>query len=135
MSQGSFDRPSPRPVFNEFRCVSCGYVLRGVAIDQPCPECGTPVAHSIGSRPSSGHAVASLVLGVLAFFTCGLVLGPLAIYFGAKARKQIDTGLTDPGSKGIATAGYICGIIATAIWGAFALFYVAAIVLAVITSP
>lgn len=29
-------------------CVRCGYDLRGLRIDRVCPECGTPVAHTLG---------------------------------------------------------------------------------------
>ncbi len=29
------------------RCISCSYNLMGLSKDGPCPECGTPVAHSL----------------------------------------------------------------------------------------
>jgi hypothetical protein len=29
-------------------CIRCGYDLRELPIDGPCPECGTPIEHSLG---------------------------------------------------------------------------------------
>lgn len=107
-----------RQVRNEFRCASCGYVIRGVAVDALCPECGTPVLHSVGgAKPTSGSAIAALVLGIVSILGCtaygvpSLVCGPLAIYFAVRARKQIAAGTVGPNSAGLATAGLVCGII------------------------
>ncbi len=57
-------------------------------------------------------AVASLVLGIVALLSSvgglpGIVCGILAIIFGVKGKK-------DTSKKGMATAGFICGIISLA---------------------
>ncbi len=77
-------------------CVQCGYNLTGVAIGSKCPECGRTVAPSFHSQtlPTSGKAVASMVLGICSIFGCGLyglpsiVCGPLAIIFSVLAKKS-----------------------------------------------
>ena len=64
---------------------------------------------------TSGMAVAALVLGILSivcvFFgygaILGLIFGIIATILGAKARKESQTGM--------ATAGFVCGIIGTVI--------------------
>lgn len=52
----------------------------------------------------------ALILGLFAFFCCGIVLGPLAIINANKARSAIamDPSLT---GGGMATAGLVLGII------------------------
>ncbi|MEM1423341.1 MAG: DUF4190 domain-containing protein [Planctomycetota bacterium] len=108
----------------EFRCVGCGYVLRGLRVDQNCPECGLPVAASMraggGGRPTSGMAIASMVCGIvgipgLCFYGFGIVLGVLAVVFGEIANRQIKRGEVSAASKGFATAGRICGWISIAV--------------------
>lgn len=62
--------------------------------------------------------VASLVLGIIALVCCfipgaglvGVIVGILGIILGAMGRKN-------PESKGIATGGMVCSIVATAICG------------------
>jgi len=41
--------PTPTPVrlTHALPCVSCGYDLRGLAIEGSCPECGTPIERSL----------------------------------------------------------------------------------------
>lgn len=108
----------------EFSCVSCGYSIRGRTIDELCPECGTPVLHSIGAaatKATAGSAVASLVLGIIAVMGCAsygvlsLICGPLAIFFSIKANKALKAGSAGGSTKGMATAGLVLGIIGTAL--------------------
>lgn len=79
---------------------------------------------------TNGLAVAALVLGILCFplYFLAIILAPLAIIFGAKARGQIRR---DPGQKGdgLALAGLILGCVGLV----FALIIVAAIVFVLVT--
>jgi hypothetical protein len=61
------------------------------------------------SREAPG-AKQALILGILAFFCCGLVLGPMAIVNANKAKEAI---AMDPSLQGggMATAGMVLGII------------------------
>ncbi|GIV05210.1 MAG: hypothetical protein KatS3mg016_0785 [Fimbriimonadales bacterium] len=72
-------------------------------------------------------AVASLVLGIVSlvtllsvglFWGClplPLVLGIIAWVLGKNAIAQVDAGLGSPSERGMATAGYVMGIIAVAL--------------------
>jgi hypothetical protein len=42
--------PSPIPPEDEILCEGCGYRLRGLPIDSNCPECGRPIAESLGHQ-------------------------------------------------------------------------------------
>ena len=100
-------------------CVQCGYNLTGVAIGSTCPECGRTVAPSFHGQmlPTSGKAIASLVLGICSIPACvmygipAVICGCLAIFFAQKAKQQVDSGQASISSKSMATAGLICGII------------------------
>lgn len=68
--------------------------------------------YRVDNSQSSGAAVASLVLGILAivgsffgiwFSIISVIMGLIGVILGAKARKQAQTG--------VATAGFICSII------------------------
>lgn len=67
--------------------------------------------------PTSGYAVASLVLGIASLVTCmfyglpALICGPLALVFSSSAQKDIRAGAVSPSSAGLAKAGKICGLI------------------------
>ena len=50
-------------------------------------------------------SVAALVCGIVGLFFGGLILGPLAIIFGAIGMKR--------DGRGMAIAGLVCGIVAT----------------------
>jgi hypothetical protein len=100
------------------RCNKCGYDLKGLTIGEFCPECG----HQIGlpgsqDAPTSGSAVTALVMGILAIISCtfygvpGVIFGPLAMYFAARAKKQVLAGQASTSSLGLANAGRVLGII------------------------
>lgn len=125
-------------------CAYCGYDLRGTAIGGKCPKCGNIVNfRAMPAAPvyqSNGNAVASLVLGIvsivgcMAYGTVSIICGPLAIYFGGKAKKAIQAGYADPSSMGMATAGRVCGIIGTclgAVGMLILLFYLVIMIIAV----
>lgn len=74
-------------------------------------------------QSTNSTAVASLVLGITAlvtllsagvFWGClplPLVFGILAWILGKNAISQIDAGLGNPSDRGMATAGYVMGVI------------------------
>ena len=44
-------RVPPRvPLEADLLCEQCGYVLNGLPLENRCPECGTPIADSVGSH-------------------------------------------------------------------------------------
>jgi len=79
------------------------------------------VQHSLNNKdaPTSGLAIASLVLGIVSIIGCFLyglpsvICGPLAIYFANRAKKQYAAGEASASSRGMAQAGFVCGIIGT----------------------
>lgn len=72
---------------------------------------GSSSAASSGSR-TSGLAVASLCCGIVGLFLLNIVLGPLAIVFGAVARRQAGA----RNGAGMAKAGIILGIVDVVLW-------------------
>jgi hypothetical protein len=68
-------------------------------------------------RPrATGKATASMVCGIVGLFLCGPVLGVIAIVFAIQARREIDLANGRVGGDGMATAGFILGIIDVALW-------------------
>jgi hypothetical protein len=101
-------------------CPKCG--ARNPASASFCTKCGasfTPAAPAQAppaqapqyvSKPSghTGMGTASLVMGILSIFIFGIILGPLALIFGAIAWGR------DRDSFGL--AGLILGLIAVILW-------------------
>jgi hypothetical protein len=87
------------------------------------PPVGYPQAPGYGvpAQPRNGMGTSGLVLGIIGvvcsltfilwFF--GVILGILAIIFGAVGRGRANRG--EANNKGAATAGLVCGIVATVI--------------------
>ncbi|MCB1277378.1 DUF4190 domain-containing protein [Prosthecobacter sp.] len=71
-------------------------------------QASMPVAAPMASAPSSGLAIASMVCGILGFFTIGLTSLP-AIIMGHIARSQIKKSGGKLGGGGVALAGVITG--------------------------
>ncbi|GAB1332872.1 DUF4190 domain-containing protein [Streptomyces sennicomposti] len=69
---------------------------------------GSSPATSTASR-TNGLAIAGLVCGIIGVFFLNVVLGPLAIIFGAVALRQTAGG--GGGGRGMAKAGVVLGII------------------------
>jgi hypothetical protein len=69
--------------------------------------------------PPHPRARTSLVLGIISLvgvvFLLPALLGPLAWYYGAVARREIEREPTRWGGHSQASAGMICGIIGTAL--------------------
>jgi hypothetical protein len=97
-----------------------------------CPSCRTPipvgamlcpVCRAITSPDGIYHgpkinapgAVQSLVYGIIGFFICGIILGPIAISKSNSAKQAIASDPTLTGS-GLATAGMIMGILDIVGW-------------------
>ena len=82
------------------------------------------------AQTTSGKAVASLVLGILAVVLfviwASMILGPLAIVLGVMARNDAKR---DPavGGSGIATAGLVLGIVGISLTLVFAVIGFAAL--------
>ncbi|TDD91696.1 DUF4190 domain-containing protein [Actinomadura rubrisoli] len=72
-------------------------------------------------RPNNGMATASMVLGLVGFFACG-VTSLLAIIFGHVAQSQIKR--TGEGGSGMAVTGLILGYIVTVGWIIVWIFYI-----------
>jgi hypothetical protein len=84
----------------------------------PQLRCGAHDRHGDlpdGPKTNAPGAVASLVMGIVGLFLCGIILGPLAI---SKANSAKSLMQSDPtlGGEGLATAGKVLGIIAIVGW-------------------
>ena len=77
----------------------------------PPPGYGAP---QYGAVPmgNNGKAVWSLVLGILGLVCCGFLSGIPAIILGKMAQNEIDATGGAQGGRGMATAGFVLGIIA-----------------------
>ena len=71
----------------------------------------------------SGKATASLVLGIVSLAMCGFFAGIPAMILGNQAKKEIRASQGRIGGEGLATAGFVTGLIGT-IWSAFAFLFV-----------
>jgi len=75
------------------------------------PQPGYPLA----PPPAHGKAVTSLVLGIVSIAMCGLFTGIPAMILGRQARREIKESNGRLGGDGLATAGFVTGLIGT-IW-------------------
>lgn len=62
---------------------------------------------------SSGKATTSLVLGVASIFVCGLFLGIPAMIVSRQAKREIEHSQGRLSGSGLATAGFVTGLIGT----------------------
>jgi hypothetical protein len=94
------------------------------------------------AQPEHPGAVPSLILGVVALgggLTCVLapltVLGPWAWVKGRRTVNEIDASGGRYGGRGLAQAGYVCGVLGTVLLGVFVLLAIAVVVLGVAFVP
>jgi hypothetical protein len=73
------------------------------------------VANPGPPQTASSQAVTTLVLGLLSIVPCCGILGPVAWYLGSQEIKAIREGRSPAAGQGIAQAGWILGIISTAL--------------------
>lgn len=88
-----------------------------------CPFCrgiSSPDGIYRGPMVNAPGAVSSLVYGILGLFLCNIILGPVAISKANSARAAM---AADPtlGGSGLATAGYVLGIIDLCLFAIFLL--------------
>jgi hypothetical protein len=76
---------------------------------QPYGQYGYPQPQQ---QASNGLAIASLVCGIAGFLVFGVVLGPLAVIFGAIGLSRANRGAS---GRGMAIAGLVLGVLATVI--------------------
>jgi len=100
------------------RCTTCGYNLTGVAIGGACPECGSKVDPSLvmAQQPTSGKAIASMVLGIcsipaacMSYGVLGLPCAIIGLILWHLAKKDL-AGSTSSAS-GMNTAGLVTSIV------------------------
>ena len=69
-----------------------------------------------GPPKTSPLAIASLVCGIVGIILFGIVLGPLAIIFGAIAINRINDRPHEFSGSRMAKSGIICGVVAIVIY-------------------
>jgi hypothetical protein len=62
---------------------------------------------------NTAHGGTILTLGVLSLFCCGVIIGPIAWYWGNASLRAIADGWADPAETSCVVAGRALGIIAT----------------------
>lgn len=74
--------------------------------------------------PTNGKSIAALVLGILGIIVpyLGFILGIIAIIFGRISLNEIKQ--RGEQGKGLALAGFICGIIGTVLYGIIITFLI-----------
>jgi hypothetical protein len=72
---------------------------------------------------SNNKAVWALVLGILGLLCCGFFTGIPAIILGKQAQSEIDRTGGAQGGRGMATTGFVLGIIAC-VWGVISVILV-----------
>lgn len=78
---------SPAPAVDDYTCIFCEYILRGLQRDGVCPECGGPVSASID--PERFVRVNATALRRIRNGTAGLVLAPGIVLLFALIRGAV----------------------------------------------
>ena len=88
------------------------------------------------AAPADGRAITSLALAVLGlvlglpFGLPGLVLGPIAYFTGKAALARIDESHGTIGGRSLASAGWVLGVVATAIGAVVSLIWLVVLLVA-----
>ncbi len=91
------------------------------------PQPGYPPIPPVA--PNSSKATTSLVLGIISIVACGLFLGIPAMVLGRQAKREIEQSQGRLGGEGLATAGFVTGLIGT-IWSVLAAILVVVVIAA-----
>lgn len=83
--------------------------------EPPPPQYGAPQPPYGGAPQDHPRGTTILVLGILSLVCCGLFTGIPAIVMGKSALAEIDAQGVPAANRGNVKAGYICGIIGTAL--------------------
>jgi Domain of unknown function (DUF4190) len=83
-------------------------------------------AYGVAAVPNDSQATLALVLGIIGFFCC--LPAPVALFIGNSARRRIQASNGALGGYGMATAGFILGIIGTIFFG-LSILYVIVLIL------
>ncbi|WP_369392176.1 DUF4190 domain-containing protein [Streptomyces sp. CG1] len=114
-----------------------GYPQSGPGPSYPAAPPGAypqPSGYGMLMQPSNGMGTTGLVLGIIGVVCSitvfmeilGMILGILAIIFGAIGRGKANRG--EANNKGAATAGLVCGIIATVLLPLLVFVFLASLV-------
>ena len=93
------------------------------------------------SAPTDGRAITSLaasIFGILLgvpFGLPGLALGPLGYFMGRSAIGRIDAEPGTVGGRGMATVGWVLGVVATAIGAVVSLVWLILLLVVISTPP
>ncbi len=82
----------------------------------PYPQQPYPPQQPYGgyvAPPNQKDAVTSLVLGIVSLVMCGFVTGIPAMILGRRAKREIEASGGALGGAGLATAGFVTGLIGT----------------------
>ena len=79
--------------------------------------------YGAGPQGTNKKAIWSLVLGILGLVCCGFLAGIPAIVLGRSAQREIDASGGAQSGRGMATAGFVLGIIGV-VWGVLYLILV-----------
>ncbi len=74
-------------------------------------------------QQTPGSATAALILGICALVICPLICGPLAVIYGNKAKREIDSSGGRLTGRGLAQAGVVTGWIGVAFAVVSVLFF------------
>jgi len=85
---------------------------------------GQPYA---AAPPNNQKALWALILGIVGLVCCGFLAGIPAIILGKQAQNEIDASGGAQGGRGMATAGFVMGIIACALGVLFVILYAAGV--------
>jgi hypothetical protein len=91
-------------------CPSCRSAIIIAPICPTCRAITSPDGIYHGPKTNAPGATQALVYGIIGFFICGIILGPIAISKANQAKAAIRSDPTYEGG-GLATAGFVMGII------------------------